>query len=176
MDNDAEIHTRVWEASEDRRTQIFIAHLQVIVEFASQAIKSIILANSAGAGAVLAFLATMWQSPGVEQVAGPALRCVTIFAAGVFAAIVCATVSYLAQYCYSQSESREGRSAWWYWGIGFHLVALAAGIIGALSFAFGALEGIDALEAARGGLGPKPTSLELYSAPLPPVLPEAFSY
>jgi hypothetical protein len=147
---------RVWEAEVARQNHLFSVHLTAVCDFASLAIKSIILANSASAGAVLALLGTMWGDPGAELVARPAIQSVAVFAAGVLSAMICAALSYCAQYSYAAADWYASESAWRPWlnglGIALHAMALIAAIVGIASFGVGAVEGLNALDAAQGGL------------------------
>lgn len=148
---------RLWEIQMERQAHLFGIHLAAVCDFASLAIKSIILANSAAAGAVLAFLATMWGDPDVGAVATPALKSVTVFAVGVFAAMVCGALSYLAQYSYAMCDWSADDWTWrvtaYRLGFALHILAVLAAAAGIATFAVGASEGLEALEAAKGGLG-----------------------
>lgn len=148
---------RVWEAKLAWAAQISNILTSALIDFASLAIKSIILANSASAGAVLALLAAVWNSPTAAAVVGPAVESVTIFAAGTFAAMVCAALSYLAQYCYATGDEHADETRWKK-PMGaiapyLHFLAVVVAVAGIASFALGAYEGISALEAARDALG-----------------------
>jgi len=155
--NDREL--RLWEARSAKRTELFTAHIGAIAGFAGVTINSIILANGAAAGAVLAFVAPLWGKPEAKLVAGPALHSVGAFVIGVTAAMLCGVASYLAQYCYGRQDlapdnSRRKRN-YNRVGMGFHVVALAAGLAGVAAFAVGAIDGLEALALANGGVGSK---------------------
>jgi hypothetical protein len=142
------------------KAQVFGAHLQAVVNFASLALKSAILGNSASAGAVLVFLAPVWGKAGADKVAMPALFSVRVFATGIFAGIVAAMLSYLAQFCYSRMDvAKDGsdrQRAWERAAIPFHSLALVISIVSVACFGIGAWFGVDALEAAKGGFGIAP--------------------
>lgn len=147
---------RVWENEVARRLQVFGIHTGAVIGFATLTINSIILANSAAAGAVLAFFATMWGEPEAAKTFGSVVRCITIFATGVFSAMLCGGFSYIAQYCYAITEDayetvipkRLSSCV----AIITHVAAVIAAFAGILSFAVGAYYGIDALQASNAGL------------------------
>jgi hypothetical protein len=147
---------RVWENEVARRLQVFGIHTSAIIGFATLTINSIILANSAAAGAVLAFFATMWGDPGAADVLASVVKCIKIFAVGVFAAMTCGGFSYIAQYCYASAEDTLNngipKKLAKVVAVTTHLLALVAAIAGIVSFAVGAYYGIDALQASNAGL------------------------
>ncbi|MDA0655812.1 MAG: hypothetical protein O2912_05320 [Proteobacteria bacterium] len=153
-EGDQEHSMRVWEAGMARSAHVFGFHLAAVIGFASLTIKSIILAN-ASAGAILAFFATMWGKPQAAKMAEPVLHSVSILAGGVFAAIICAALSYIAQYSYAMSERKSGSSQGIdYWSITAtvcHILALLAAAAGILSFYLGVTEALAALKLANGG-------------------------
>ncbi|QEX18925.1 hypothetical protein FRZ44_42360 [Hypericibacter terrae] len=139
---------RLYEA----KIAMYVAHNTAIIDFAGMAIKGIILANSAAAGAVLIFVGPFWGKPGYEKLTEGALAGVSTFAQGILAAIICAMLSYITQQFYSGADMRDGdtlkKRFRWVGGF-FHVLALIAAVAGVLSFAVGACDGLRALEATR---------------------------
>lgn len=95
---------RVWEAQQLWMLQTFQTHTHIIGVFAELGIKSVILANSAAAGAVLVFLGSVWGTPTAQIMAEPALRSITVFSIGIFLAIAAAAASYFTQFCYATHD------------------------------------------------------------------------
>jgi hypothetical protein len=134
----------------------FNVHAQAVFGFANVTINSLILANSAAAGALLAFLATLWGSPVLKAVAPDASVSLWTFAIGVTASMLCGAASYFAQLGYGQ-VSVEGEwdpgDRWWIrFGLFFHGIAIATGLVGLVSFPVGAWTGLSALSHAIGSL------------------------
>jgi hypothetical protein len=149
---------RVWEAKLAGHYSAFNTHMTMVANFASLAINSIILANGAAAGGILAMLGAMWGDEAITKVLPPALRSLEIFAYGAFGAIVAASFSYCAQYFYAHAnfnsinEKYDRHNLLNRIAIVFHVVALLAAVAGVASFIVGSLWGIEALQGAKGGV------------------------
>lgn len=122
---------------------------QLITSFASVAINSIILANSAAAGALLAFIASLPKAERTGPLLELSVYCLKVFTLGSFLGILCAVTAYAAQSCYAVSElagdatqkqARFARAA-----MTLHAIALLLGFLGAAFFPLGAFHGLNAL-------------------------------
>lgn len=147
---------RVWEARLAHQTAVFSTHITAVSEFSSLTLKSIILANGAAAGGILAFLGTMWGNSKIAPILQPALDSIEVFALGTFAALLSAGFSYLSQFCYASTDLHQHgprrRKVVMGAAITLHVLAILAAAYGVFAFAWGAWEGIQALRAAKGGL------------------------
>lgn len=134
----------------DLRLTNFNIHTQAVVGFANVAINSLIVANTAAAGAVLAFLAVLWGNPAFAQVAVIAIGSLKAFAIGTTCAMSCSALSYFAQYCYSRvditGDDQQSNLRYHRVGRGFHVVAIVFGLIALGSFPYGAWQGLSSLE------------------------------
>jgi len=151
-----EANLRVWEANLAHTAAVFSAHVAAVGEFSSLLLKSIILANGAVAGGILAFLGTMWGNEKITPVLQPALDSIEVFALGTFAALLSASFRYLCQLSYVITDLHElgPRSGKVVKGAGMILQVLAilAAAAGLFTFAYGTLEGVQALRMAKGEL------------------------
>jgi len=126
----------------EAKIQLYATHTQAIVGFATLAINSIILTNSAAAGTVLAFLGTIWGKPALKEAIAPASHSLIIFAVGATAAIASACFSYVAQLSYSRFQFRnKGEIV----ARCFHILAMVAAALGVAAFIYGVMEGLVAL-------------------------------
>lgn len=134
----------------------------VSVNFGYLAILSIILVNTAAAGAALTFWATVWGPQIATELAASAAGSFKYFGFGVLAALASAGIGQIPEYFYERADKlgRDSlvRGVWAGLGIYSHSMAVLAGAVGILSFAWGALQGIAALEATNGGV-PKGSAL-----------------
>jgi len=141
---------------------------EMSVNFGFLAILSIILVNSAAAGAVLFFWATVWGTQIAVELAASAAGSFKYFGFGVLAALASAGVGQITEYFYERANNlrRESllRGVWAGLGVYFHCMAMLAATLGVLSFAWGALQGIAALEATNGGLSKQSAMSFLMSA------------
>ena len=129
------------------------------VDFRFLAILSIILVNTAAAGSVLTFWATVWGAPIAMELAASAAGTFKFFGFGVLAALAAAGAGQVAEMFYERADKlgRDSpmRGVWAGLGIYSHFMAIFAAALGILSFAWGAFQGIVVLEASNGGVSKK---------------------
>ena len=82
-----------------------------------------------------------------------AIRGITIFSIGIFTAMLTAGFGYLGQMCYKEADGLDHahpkKKKWLETAaVCLHGASILAGVLGIVSFALGAIEGIGALEAA----------------------------
>lgn len=135
---------RVWEANR----ALLAAHIQAISSFATLAINSVILANSAAVGAVLAFIAA--KSDGLpDHVLAPAVVSAKIFTVGIVAGMMSAAGSYFAQSFYSDGDgskpNSKGETKAYRRGFVLKVIAVILAFIGIGAFGVGAMYGLEAL-------------------------------
>ncbi len=135
---------------------------EMSVNFGFLAILSIILVNVAGAGAALTFWAIVWGAQVAAELAASAAGTFKFFGFGVLAALASGGIRQITEYFYEHANklTRDSllRGVWAGLGVYFHCMAMLAAALGVLSFAWGALQGIAALEATNGGL-PKQSAM-----------------
>lgn len=147
MGSNADLELRKTEL----RVSLFNAQSEAVIGFASLAIKSMILAHTAAAGAVLTFVAAMWSDPARLTILESVGTLLFLFAIGATAGILCACFSYLAQYCYSviSIDEREGspqQHRWYRIGTTFHLIALMSAAGSVFLFPYAAWNGLSLLQ------------------------------
>lgn len=150
QDNQYRHQIEVWKVKTPARVSIFAAHLAVIGAFSKSALNSIILANSASAGAVLALIGSMWGDGALGVIFPYCIKALSIFAAGVGLAIFTSGLAYVAQLFYAYGDLREfdeknnfrllQRT-----GMVFHAIAITFGLGAILSFCAGAWFALEAL-------------------------------
>lgn len=145
---------RVWEHSNNTRLALFQIHINAVIDFSSTVIKSVILANSAAAGASLAFIGTAWEKLSTTEITANALMSTSIFAIGAFLGIIGAMFAYLCQYTYMLADmhitKQKRKKIAHIFAIILHIISATASLAGCLAFAFGAYKGISALLTAKG--------------------------
>jgi hypothetical protein len=134
------------------RLATFNTHMQAVLGLASTAINSIILANSAAAGALLTFLAVMWGKPEFLAVASGSIATLQIFAVGITGGMLAAGVGYVAQYLYMELDMtdedrmlKSRRQCLRKTAIGLHVLSFVCAIVGAACFPYGAWGGLSLL-------------------------------
>lgn len=136
----------------DNGAEIFGVHVQAATGFANVFINSVILANGAGAVAILALIGSIWDNQsGLSEVGPVAVTALKIMAAGVTGGIVCAGLSYLSQYCFGRADVDAPMIFIGPWNRAGNRLQIAAIILGALalvSFPVGSWVGLSALSNA----------------------------
>lgn len=128
--------------------------LQAMTAYTNTAINSIILCNSAAAGAVLALIGTIWGQAGAKEIVPTATFAVGLYAAGAACGMFAAAGGYLCQsfvqgadiaryHRRSLAEKRWDSRAAVTEGISVFIALLGAGL-----FLFGTWYGLDALNSA----------------------------
>ena len=131
-----------WKAQQ----QSNLEGLKAIVAFSVAALKSITVANGAGALALLAFLGHLVASKtqnaecAISELAFP----MTWFAFGTACGIVATGGAYLAQVCFVEFQRSDGKNN--ICGTVFRLVAVAIAFLGIGSFIYGVISSGKAFE------------------------------
>ena len=130
--------------------------MEMSLNFGFLAILSIVLVNTAAAGAVLVFWSLVLGAQIATELATSAAGSFKYFGFGVLAALASAGAGQIAEYFYEcankhiKNSVKRGLRA----GLGLysHCMAMLAAALGISSFAWGALQGIAVLEASNGGM------------------------
>lgn len=124
-----------WEIWEQHRADWHLESFKAVVQFASTAIKTLLLVNGGAVIAMLALLGNLWtkESNGqvvAQRVAGLLQVPMSLFVAGLVAAAMTAAGAYLSQHFFSHKWDRTGRILQW--------ASVAFAAAGIASFAGGA--------------------------------------
>lgn len=146
----------VYRTERAAKAQSFAAHASAVAQFTVLAINSIILANTAAAGAVLVFVGSLWGKKEAAAIFAPATWSASAFAIGVGASIGSAVLTYATQFFYAMADLRgtqwSGQMRAYRIGWVLHVLACLAAIVGVGGFGAGSWYGLRALADANGGL------------------------
>lgn len=137
----------------ERRAELFSAHLAAVTSFGSVATRSVILANGAGAAAVLTMLGTAADTTYFARILDPAIEALWSFVLGAAAGVFTAFSSYFSQHCYGLGDIKrfDGNSWKPIYTIGTvgQVLAIMCAIYSLYGFIDGAAHGVDVLRAFK---------------------------
>ncbi len=163
--SDYEHKMRVWETFNATKMSAFTAHIGSVSTFASIAINSLVLLNSASVGAVLTLIGAVWDKKSAASIVPKAVLSIEAFVCGAGLAIICAGFSYVSQFLYMEydkanidvdarnamsgtKDPRVANCVRWI-GTSFQGLAILAAISSFVFFSIGAARGVSALGAAN---------------------------
>lgn len=123
IEPDAELRLKLMEFEHEinisnykSRVNIAIKMLDMVANFAQMAIKSALIINGGAAIAILAFLGNVWKNNMDVSSVDSFIMALEYFSWGVLAGAICAGLSYIVQYLYTNEYNK--------FGIGIHVAAI----------------------------------------------------